>query len=277
MAIAMNTMNLCRWTLLAVGLACSLNTSAAFVQPTAFRSLKLQDDARCTKIQRHPGPLFLSSRVSPAELQRRNQLLQRNGPFFQLNRMGGQVEFGATANLVTKLNPQQPDLPAVQSWLGDERRVALSIWDEKLIQELGQNVFKLKVMKLQFVTIQLQPSVDVKMWTEISSDGNPTFRLQSVAFEPNLQVLPGINLSASSLGIKIEVVGELQPTPDGKGVTGKITFTTSGILHPPMRLLPEPVLKAASDTINQTITQFAIQSFQRGAIAKYQEFLKTKL
>lgn len=277
MAIAMNTKYLCRWTLLAVGLACSLNTSAAFVQPTAFRSLKLQDDARCTKIQRHSGPLFLSSRVSPAELQRRNQLLQRNGPFFQLNRMGGQVEFGATANLVTKLNPQQPDLPAVQSWLGDERRVALSIWDEKLIQELGQNVFKLKVMKLQFVTIQLQPSVDVKMWTEVSSDGNPTFRLQSVAFEPNLQVLPGINLSASSLGIKIEVVGELQPTPDGKGVTGKITFTTSGILPPPMRLLPEPVLKAASDTINQTITQFAIQSFQRGAIAKYQEFLKTKL
>jgi Protein of unknown function (DUF1997) len=277
MAIAMNTIYLCRWTLLAVGLACSLNTSAAFVQPTAFRSLKLQDDARCTKIQRHSGPLFLSSRVSPAELQRRNQLLQRNGPFFQLNRMGGQVEFGATANLVTKLNPQQPDLPAVQSWLGDERRVALSIWDEKLIQELGQNVFKLKVMKLQFVTIQLQPSVDVKMWTEVSSDGNPTFRLQSVAFEPNLQVLPGINLSASSLGIKIEVVGELQPTPDGKGVTGKITFTTSGILPPPMRLLPEPVLKAASDTINQTITQFAIQSFQRGAIAKYQEFLKTKL
>jgi hypothetical protein len=191
--------------------------------------------------------------------------------------MGGQVEFGATANLVTKLNPQQPDLPAVQSWLGDERRVALSIWDEKLIQELGSNVFRLKVMKLQFVTIQLQPSVDVKMWTEVSSDGNPTFRLQSVAFEPNLQVLPGVNLSASSLGIKIEVVGELQPTPDGKGVTGKISFTTSGNLPPPMRLLPEPVLKAASDTINQTITQFAIQSFQRGAIAKYQEFLKTKL
>lgn len=276
MAAATNTIYLCRWLLLAVGLACLLSTSAAFVQPTAFRSFKFQDP-HCNKIQRHCGPLFLSARVSPDELQRRNQLLQRTGPFFQLNRMGGQVEFGATANLVTKLNPQQPDLPAVQSWLGDERRVALSIWDEKLIQELGSNVFRLKVMKLQFVTIQLQPSVDVKMWTEVSSDGNPTFRLQSVAFEPNLQVLPGVNLSASSLGIKIEVVGELQPTPDGKGVTGKISFTTSGNLPPPMRLLPEPVLKAASDTINQTITQFAIQSFQRGAIAKYQEFLKTKL
>ena len=265
-----------RLTLIAVCFTRLLRISIAFPLPSAFKTCSLQSETRVYKPNKRFGPLFLSSQVSPAELQRREQLLQRNGPFFQLNRMGGKVEFGATVNLITQLNSEEADLPSVQAWLSDERRVALSIWEERLIQELSQNVFRLKVMKLQFVTIQLQPSVDVKMWTEVASDGNPTFRLQSVAFDPNLQVLPGVSLNASTLGIKIEVVGELKPTLDGKGVMGKITFTTSGILPTPMRFLPEPVLKAASDTINQTITKFAIQSFQRGAIAKYQEFLQVR-
>ena len=81
-----------------------------------------------------------------------------------------------------------------------------------------------------------------------------------------------MNMDSQAFGILIEVAGELQPTKDGKGVTGKIAFQTSGALPPPMRLLPQPVLKATSDTINQTITQFAIQSFQRGATAKFKEF-----
>jgi len=40
--------------------------------------------------------------------------------------------------------------------------------------------------------------------------------------------------------------------------------------------LPEPALKAASDTINDTIVQFAIKSFQAGAIQKYEEFEKAQ-
>ena len=105
---------------------------------------------------------------------------------------------------------------------------------------------------------------------------HPVFSLQSVNFDPNIQVLPGLRISADSLGIIIEVVGELRPTKDGKGVVGDIAFQTSGELPPPMRLLPEPALKAASDTINKTIVNFAIQSFQKGATAKYREFLRKK-
>lgn len=265
-----------RVTLLSAVITCLLSTSQAFLQPGFRKDWSQADCFSNNKVQRQSICVFLSSRDSPADMQRRQQLLQRDGPFFQLNRNGGNVEFGATADLITQLNPQRPDLPSVNAFLSDEGRVAFSIWDKKLIQEIDKNVFRLKVMKLQFVTIQLQPSVDVKMWTEVSPGDSPVFRLQSVAFEPNLQVVPGLSLSAKSLGIKIEVVGELQPTVDGKGVTGKITFTTSGILPPPMRLLPEPILKAASDAINQTITKFAIQSFQKGALSNYKEFLRAR-
>jgi hypothetical protein len=89
--------------------------------------------------------------------------------------------------------------------------------------------------------------------------------------------LPGVKLDAKALGIEIEVVGQLAPTPDGKGVSGKIAFSTSGNLPGPLRIVPEGALRAASDSINNTITQFAIASFEKGAISKYREFRAMKM
>ena len=208
--------------------------------------------------------------LTPMQQQRRRALLKRNGPYFELNRMTGKIEFGSTVNLVTQLD-RTGNLEMIAGWLSDERRVAFSIWDKNLITELGDSVYQLQIMTLQFVTIQLTPTVDIKMWTENESE-LPVFSLHSISFDPNLQILPGIGLSAASLGIVIEVTGELRPTQDGRGVTGRITFQTKGDLPPPMRLLPDPLLKAASDSINETVSRFAAQSFQRGAVAKYGEF-----
>lgn len=217
-----------------------------------------------------------ASRGQTARPARRRELLARNGPFFKLDRFQGAVEFGSSAKLTTKLD-NSANLDGISEWLSDGRGLALSIWDEKLMTDLGDNIYRLNTMKLQFVTIQLSPSVDMKMWTEMEDSQNlPLFSLQSVGFDPNIQILPGVGVSASSLGIKIEVEGELRPTKDGKGVQGKITFATKGNLPPPMRLLPEPALKLASDTINETIVNFAIQSFEKGALKKYKEFQSTQ-
>lgn len=99
-------------------------------------------------------------------------------------------------------------------------------------------------------------------------------KLESVSFDPNIQILPGVGVSADSLGILIDVVGELYPSADGKGVDGKIGFVSSGELPPPMRLLPEQALRSSLSTINKTIANFAISSFQKGARTKFREFLK---
>lgn len=234
-----------------------------------------------------PSPLLPSSTVpstalsaaaaSAARESRRKELLSRNGPFFKLSRMQGNVEFGSSAKLVTRLDTNQ-NLEGISEWLSDGRGLALSIWDEKLMKDLGNGVYRLQTMKLQFVTIQLSPTVDMKMSTvaEPANKNLPLFSLQSVSFDPNIQILPGVGVSASSLGIEIDVDGELRPTADGKGVEGKISFATKGNLPPPMRLLPEPALKLASDTINETIVKFAIQSFESGAKKKYNEYLQTQ-
>lgn len=219
----------------------------------------------------------LAATTRPPSADRRQALLARNGPFFSLDRFKGKIEFGATANLVTVLeksaSAQGSSADDICVWLQDERSLALSIWDENLMQERGDSVYRLQVMTLQFVTLQLAPWVDVQMKTTVDPvSQQPVFTVQSVGYDPNIQLLPGMRISADTLGIEIEVAGELRPSADGKGVTGGIAFQTTGLLPPPMRILPEQVLKAASDAINQTIVNFAIASFQEGATSKYREF-----
>lgn len=229
-------------------------------------------------VTNHRGPATrtrvasLNAILSPVDA-RRKILLGRKGPYFELNRADGQVSFGATANLVTQLDDAESRPEDIQEWLTDERSLALSIWDEELIQEKGDNVYRLQIMTLQFVTMKLRPWVDTRMKTVKNSKGNPVFTLQSQDFDPNIEVLPGMQISADSLGIVIEVAGQLQAKSDGKGVTGKIAFQTSGKLPGPLLVLPESALKSASDTINQTVVDFAVQSFQTGAKKNFANFL----
>jgi hypothetical protein len=184
--------------------------------------------------------------------------------------MRGKIEFGSSNRINTYLDGS--DEVSVRRWLSNDEQIAMSIWDPKLIKVVEPKVYRLKLMTLMFVTIQLAPHVDVKMWT----DEKGSFNLESVAFDPNIQILPGIGVSADSLGISIDVVGELMPSADGKGVDGKIGFVTSGELPPPMRLLPEQVLKSSLSTINKTIANFAISSFQDGAREKFRLFLESE-
>jgi hypothetical protein len=260
-------------------LASLLIASEAFVtKRTTFRRQHSVGSPQSTSASSPASAVAVpSSRLyatkSQPSARRREELMARNGPFFLLERMKGNIEFGATANLVTQLDNKASAKDDISLWLQDERGLAMSIWDKKLIKEMGDSVYRLQIMPLRFVTISMQPWVDVRMKTTIDpATQEPIFTVQSINFDPNIEIMPGMRISAATLGVVIEVAGELRPSATGKGVTGCIAFQTKGTLPPPMRLLPEPALKAASDTINQTIVNFVVQNFQKGATEMYQDF-----
>lgn len=199
----------------------------------------------------------------------RSTILSRDGEHFRLDRMSGRIEFGSSSAIRTALDGADAD--AVRRWLSDDEQIATSIWDPELITVIEPKVYRLKLMTLMFVTIQLSPHVDVRMYTD---EGTGKFNLESVSFDPNVQLLPGVGVNAEQLGILIDVVGELYPTGDGRGVEGKIGFVTKGELPPPMRLLPEQALRSSLGTINRTITNFAVDSFRKGAKEKFRQFLR---
>jgi hypothetical protein len=218
-----------------------------------------------------------STRSRAWTTRERNSILDRKGEYFTLDRFSGKIQFGSSSSIRTPLD--DASMPYIEKWLSNDKAIALSIWDEKLIKEVEPKIYRLKLMTLMFVTIQLSPHVDVRMWTDVdnnnvSGGSKIVFKLESVGFDPNIQILPGVGVSADSLGILIDVVGELYPSRDGKAVEGKIGFVTSGELPPPMRLLPEQALKGSLSTINKTITNFAVKSFKDGTRRKFAQFLR---
>lgn len=247
----------------------------AFVVKGTQRTKRVVALKAATKIQQ-----------TPQQKARRKELLKRDGPYFALDKRSGEIEFGAATKLVTDLSKSPGvDRASIEEWLGDNdgKGLALSIWDENLMTVLPDSVYRLQTMPLKFVTLELQPSVDLQMWTQPSGKNRagrqlpPIFKLNSVAFETNLRLLPGLGIiSSEALGIFIEVAGDLRPSEDGKGVTGTISFQTRGLLPPPLRILPSAALELAANSINETIVQFAVASFEKGAIAKYDEFMKER-
>lgn len=277
-----------------------LSSEPAFYQPSIrpYNSRQLLAwTAHCSSAACRGDTTRLFASHRNAEV-RRKELLTRRGDHFELDQGTGRIEFGATAYLVTQLDdltvaalngdddngaPSQgkDGLSLISTWLQDERGLAMSIWDPSMIEERGDNVFRLQVMSLNFLTLQVAPWVDVEMKTRTAKSGGgaaqPVFCLQSIAFDPNVQILPGMKVSAESFGIVIEVAGQLRPTEDGRGVQSAIAFQTTGKLSPPMRLLPAPALRSASAAINRRIVEFATASFQDGARRQYQEFVQTQM
>lgn len=223
-------------------------------------------------------------------------MLSRNGPYFALDRSTGKIEFGATANLVTPLPvdaTNDVNYCSIDDWLiqpNVSRDIVYSIWDPKLVTEIDKNTFQLQIMTLRFVTITLRPTVNVRMETiqpstaaSGSNSNKPQFIVQSINFNPNLQLVPGMNFNAQSMGIVIEVVGLLQSSSSSSGssssnnnLVGTITFTTSGLLPLPLRIVPSNVLKATSNTINTTIMNVVVSNFQKSITQNYEQYRNNK-
>ena len=228
--------------------------------------------------------ILLKSSSSPSFEAKRANILNRGESFFELDKTDGTIEFGSTARLVTTLEKNPAAKSVISKWLSKEDRVAASIWDPNLIQSHGDKRYTLEVQSVKFVTISLAPKVTVSMWTERRNsheEDDILFRIESISFDPNIQLLllPGMpststTITAQDLGIHIEVVGELGVSKEGTGLSGTIGFKTQGTLPKLMRVLPESILQNAVDGINKQIVNFAISNFQRGATMEYSKYRK---
>jgi len=230
--------------------------------------------------------LTQSRQRSSAFDEKRKNILNRKGNRFYLDKVKNIIEFGLSAELVTNLTPQAPRR-FIEKFVQDEDRIASSLWDSKLRKKIGKQTYRLQLRPLKFVTLQLEPSVDMVMWVEeknvqttvttsknINNDTTPVFYLQSIGFDPNLQLLPGVGFNSESLNINIETCGSMQVSRNGSGLEGKIGFVTSGKLPVPLLLLPESVLKSAADLLSNTVKVFIIQTFEKSVIKEYQNFYR---
>ncbi|GMI57319.1 hypothetical protein ScalyP_jg1875 [Parmales sp. scaly parma] len=236
--------------------------------------------------------LAASSSQSETDIPLTEKILRRTGFHLDLSDDKKKIEFGSTVTLTSRINQinKVDESKSLAQFISNPRRVASLIWDPLMIEKIDRPpgdtsnsvYYRLKLMKLYFVMITLQPHVDMKMMTKTSSSGSPKFMMESVAYEPNFNylILAGSKepITAESLSLKIKVVGVMKEDgSDDELLQGIVGFLVSGNLPRVLRIVPRLALGKVCKVICNTIVNKLSGSFETTAQEEYMKFEQADL
>ena len=138
--------------------------------------------------------------------------------------------------------PEQP-VP-IQHYLRQPQRLVNAIADSNRMEQLSQDCFRLTMLPLNFLSLNFQPTVDLKVWAD--SDG--TVHLTSVRCE--IRGLDYIN-QRFSLNLK----GKLYPYQNN-GVTklkGRADLEVNVYIPLPFSLTPKPILETTGNGLLKSV------------------------
>lgn len=182
------------------------------------------------------------------------------------------VQFAAV-QAIELLVPEQA-IP-IQHYLRQPQRLIGALVDPSRTQQLGVDTFRLKMRPLNFMMLNVQPTVDLRVWAE--ADG--TIQLRSIACE-----IRGVEYINQRFNLNL--VGRLMPRTIG-GTTylrGQADLEVQVELPPALWFTPKPLLEATGNgllrsvllTIKQRLTHHLLQDYRRWVAAQTQE-LQTDL
>ncbi|MGB7443920.1 MAG: DUF1997 domain-containing protein [Coleofasciculaceae cyanobacterium] len=138
--------------------------------------------------------------------------------------------------------PQQPVL--IKHYLRQPQRLVHAIADRQLITQLSEEHFRLKMRQLNFMSLNFQPTVDLKVWAD--SDGN--VNLTSVGCE--IRGLDYINQRFT-----LELKGKLSPYQH-QGVTmlkGRADLKVNVDIPFPISLTPKAILETTGNSLLKSV------------------------
>lgn len=138
--------------------------------------------------------------------------------------------------------PEQP-IP-IKHYLRQPQRLVQALVDPCRIEQLSEELFRLKMRPLNFMMLTIQPTVDMRVWSE----GDGTVHLESVACQ-----IRGIEYINQRFALNLK--GRLFPC-EVNGVThlkGKADLQVQVELPPPFWLTPKPVLEATGNGLLKSV------------------------
>lgn len=154
--------------------------------------------------------------------------------------------------------PKQP-IP-IQHYLRQPQRLVNALVDPSRIEPLNEECFRLKMRPLVFMTLSIQPTVDLKVWAE----ANGTINLQSVACE-----IRGVDYINQRFALNLK--GYLSPCQIN-GIThlkGKADLQVQVELPLPFSLTPAPILEAAGNGLLKSVLLTVKQRLLHQLLADY--------
>ncbi|MBH8562450.1 DUF1997 domain-containing protein [Nostoc sp. CENA67] len=163
--------------------------------------------------------------------------------------------------------PQQP-IP-IQHYLRQPQRLVNALVDSSRIQQLSEEVFRLKMRPLAFMSVSIQPTVDMRVWAE----SNGIIYLRSLSCEI-------VGLEYINQRFTLNLQGHLSPYQRSTGtrLQGKADLEVQVDLPPPFSLTPKPILEATGNGLLKSVLVTVKQRLLHQLLADYRNWviLQTK-
>jgi hypothetical protein len=162
--------------------------------------------------------------------------------------------------------PEQP-IP-IQHYLRQPQRLVHAIAETNRIEQLGQECFRLKMRPLDFMSLNFQPTVDLKVWAD--SDG--TVHLRSIRCEI-------LGLDYINQRFALDLKGKLYPSQN-KGVThlkGRADLKVNVDIPLPFSLTPKPILEATGNGLLKSVLVRIKQKLMHQLLLDYRQWANDDL
>lgn len=158
--------------------------------------------------------------------------------------------------------PQQP-IP-IQHYLRQPQRLVNTLVDSRRIQQLSEEVFRLKMRPLAFMSLSIQPTVDMRVWAE----SNGVIYLRSVGCE-----ILGVEYINQRFALNLQ--GHLSPYhfKTGTRLQGRADLEVQVELPPPFSLTPKPILEATGNGLLKSVLMTVKQRLLHQLLADYRNWV----
>jgi hypothetical protein len=132
----------------------------------------------------------------------------------------------------------------IQHYLRQPQRLVKALVDPSRTEQLSSECFRLKMRPLHFMTLSVQPTVDMNVW----ADPDGTIHLRSVGCE--IRGVEYINQR-----FKLDLVGQLAPRSEA-GIThlqGRADLKVQVDLPPPLMLAPKPLVETTGNGLLRSV------------------------
>lgn len=152
----------------------------------------------------------------------------------------------------------------IQHYLRQPQRLVRALFDPNRVQQLSRDMFRLKLLPLKFMTLSIQPTVDLRVWAE----SNGTIYVQSVGCE-----ILGIEYINQRFTLNLK--GYLSPEQINSStrLTGRADLEVIVDFPPPFSYTPKGILEATGNGLLKSVLLTIKQRLQHQLLADYRRWI----
>jgi len=171
-----------------------------------------------------------------------------------------------SASQSVEIAVQEEPIP-IQYYLRQPQRLVRALVDNSRIQQLSEERFRLKMRPLTFMSLSIQPTVDMRVWAE----SNDIIYLRSLGCE-----ILGFEYINQRFALNLK--GHLSPkeVSTGTRLQGRADLEVQIDLPPPFSLTPKPILEATGNALLKSVLLTIKQRLSHQLLADYRYWVKSQ-